>query len=49
MVHTLTKEVMTLNEKITETDKLTDDVDQVRVLYFVTALRTVVVIAYIEV
>ncbi|MER6187722.1 hypothetical protein [Streptomyces sp. NPDC001652] len=27
----------------------TDDVDQVRVLYFVTALRTVVVVAYIEV
>lgn len=27
----------------------TDDVEQVRVLYFVTALRTVVVVAYIEV
>ncbi|WP_327721998.1 hypothetical protein OG381_46325 [Streptomyces sp. NBC_00490] len=27
----------------------TDDVDQVRVLYFVTTLRTVVVVAYIEV
>ncbi|WP_316784939.1 hypothetical protein [Streptomyces sasae] len=27
----------------------TDDIEQVRVLYFVTALRTVVVIAYIEV
>ncbi|MFJ9634958.1 hypothetical protein ACIRU8_45435 [Streptomyces sp. NPDC101175] len=27
----------------------TDDVDQVRVLYFVTVLRTVVVVAYIEV
>ncbi|MFC8201756.1 hypothetical protein ACFUTV_41220 [Streptomyces sp. NPDC057298] len=27
----------------------TDEVEQVRVLYFVTALRTVVVVAYIEV
>ena len=27
----------------------TDDIEQVRVLYFVTALRTVVVVAYIEV
>ncbi|MFJ4940937.1 hypothetical protein ACIP8U_44865 [Streptomyces pseudovenezuelae] len=27
----------------------TDDVEQVRILYFVTALRTVVVVAYIEV
>lgn len=27
----------------------TDDVETVRVLYFVTALRTVVVVAYIEV
>jgi hypothetical protein len=27
----------------------TDDVEHVRVLYFVTALRTVVVVAYIEV
>ena len=27
----------------------TDDVDQVRVLYFVTVLRTVIVVAYIEV
>ncbi|MER6678241.1 hypothetical protein [Streptomyces sp. NPDC000983] len=27
----------------------TDDVEAVRVLYFVTALRTVVVVAYIEV
>ncbi|MFF8592897.1 hypothetical protein ACF061_15920 [Streptomyces sp. NPDC015220] len=27
----------------------TDDVEQVRVLYFVTALRTVAVVAYIEV
>jgi hypothetical protein len=27
----------------------TDDVERVRVLYFVTALRTVVVVAYIEV
>ncbi|MFG2933932.1 hypothetical protein [Streptomyces achromogenes] len=26
----------------------TDDVEQVRVLYFVTALRTVVVVAYLE-
>ncbi|MFF3142578.1 hypothetical protein ACFVRU_12830 [Streptomyces sp. NPDC057927] len=27
----------------------TDDIEAVRVLYFVTALRTVVVVAYIEV
>ncbi|MVO90640.1 hypothetical protein GPA10_39300 [Streptomyces sp. p1417] len=27
----------------------TDDLEQVRVLYFVTALRTVIVVAYIEV
>ncbi|MGK3944693.1 hypothetical protein [Streptomyces sp. RP5T] len=27
----------------------TDDIEHVRVLYFVTALRTVVVVAYIEV
>ncbi|MCZ7430186.1 hypothetical protein [Streptomyces sp. WMMC1477] len=27
----------------------TDDIEQVRVLYFVTALRTVVVVAYLEV
>ncbi|MFH8797555.1 hypothetical protein [Streptomyces sp. NPDC017941] len=27
----------------------TDDIEQVRVLYFVTALRTVIVVAYIEV
>ncbi|CQR59344.1 hypothetical protein [Streptomyces leeuwenhoekii] len=27
----------------------TDDIEQVRVMYFVTALRTVVVVAYIEV
>ncbi|MER5214323.1 hypothetical protein ABT063_28060 [Streptomyces sp. NPDC002838] len=27
----------------------TDEVEQVRVLYFVTALRTVVVVAYLEV
>ncbi|MFF7954024.1 hypothetical protein [Streptomyces griseorubiginosus] len=27
----------------------TDDVEQVRILYFVTALRTVVIVAYVEV